>query len=413
MKLILTQLLLLLLGFAYPLSTSAASLPPELVKGLDAREQKLKYTTFVWGIVENRKYEPSDPKAVAADARQTAVQARSRAQQKGIKDNQAVQKFVDKEVALTQRLEQGYHFSFSDKWNFVCNGAATSVAGHNQFSPSSSVKYLQYYGDGQGVLAQYGVKSADTSPSVINIWSCSGNCIQQTYPFPESLNLSATDFAVLLGKDPTKVYGSVWSVTSSNAQNIQIEAELGKGSRYPSTIKITLDKDHGYAPSYAEVHSSSWLMKCFVKRFRPYQGTWISADVSVSEKWFQDLTQERDWKLQQVKPSHLLVLNFSKTSEVLDYRLLNKDPMPGDILKASQKQDTKLVQYYWPGKLPSIDALTRLDQQQHPGEGTPDPSQSGSAAASASKMVSSALPFIGGVLCLVGGVWMFKQRKTN
>lgn len=413
MKLSFTQMLLF--GCIYPISACAASLPPELVKGLNAREEKLKDTTFVWGIVENRKYVPSDPKAVVADVRQTAVQARSRAQQKGIKDNKAIQKFVDKEVALTQRLEQGYNFSFSDNWDFVCNSTATSVTGHNRFFPSSSVKYLQYYGNGQGVLAQYGVESADadTSPSVINTWSCSGDCIQQTYPFPASLDLSPTDFAVLLGKDPTKLHGSTWSVESNNAQSLQIETELNKGGRHPSTIKITLDKNHGYAPSYAEVHSDSWLMKSFVKKFRPYQGTWISTDVTVSEKWFQDLTQVRDWNLQQVKPSKPLVLKFSKTSEVLDYRLLDKNPMPGDIVRANQRQDTKVVRYYWPGTLPGIAALTKLDQKQNPGESTPDPSQSGSAAASASNVISSALPFAGGLLCLAGGAWMFKQRKAN
>ena len=85
--------------------------------------------------------------------------------------------------------------------------------------------------------------------------------------------------------------------------------------------------------------------------------------------------------------------------------------------KASMRRDSrfnKIVSYRWTGKFPSDTEVTRIHEKQHPGEASPDMGQSGAGSAtSAANMIGSAMPFAGGVLCLVGGVWMFKQRKAN
>jgi len=64
----------------------------------------------------------------------------------------------------------------------------------------------------------------------------------------------------------------------------------------------------------------------------------------------------------------------------------------------TQRMSNNVVYYAWTGNFPSIEQLKALYNKQHPGEASPDPKK------------TSSLPFIGGLMMLVGGVWMFRRR---
>jgi len=88
--------------------------------------------------------------------------------------------------------------------------------------------------------------------------------------------------------------------------------------------------------------------------------------------------------------------------QVIDYRLLGSNFInPHAFLaRLDDEQEKQVVLYQWPGQFPNVADLKHLRDKQHPGESTPDP------------IKSASLPFVGGLMCLVGGVWMFKRRGS-
>lgn len=238
-------------------------------------------------------------------------------------------------------------------------------------------------------------------PSSPIIYSVPGDAIRYRYPNSESgLSLLPEDFVMLVGANPLTMYGASWHLTKQTPGTWVLTTHVSQGNSAPFDVTIMLDRGRDAVPTDILVKGSYWNNHYVASKFQRQKGVWVCSKYRRIENSI-GLVREREWSLTSIRPSAPIKVSFQHSVAVTDYRLLGQNLTAGEIWKMEQKNTVPIVNYPWKGTFPSINDLRSLDSQKHPGESSPDPGKTSSA---------NFTPFLGGMLCLVGGVWMFKRR---
>ena len=377
-------------------SAKSALLPAALTANLVQREQRLGETTLAWKITSH-----------------ASLDANMRKHDRNSLTPERLPPIING-VAL---------------WHIAMKGSSTLVSGSGLNSLPKIVPpvYSQFYDGDVGVVVQnpvYGTLKNRAGKSIrINVasgpevWSSPGD--SRLYPCPSSLslNLAPAHFVTLAGISPLGMYGIHWTLVSetNKAWNIKGLVPLSN-SMDRERLFVTLSRAYGGAPTKISCESLQTPKKedWEVTGFRHYKDIWIGSEVIHHMSAPGIVKTTEDYKLQSVSVSMPLSLPLPKGSQMRDYRLVGDDLSENDIYQANQHHKRGLVYYQWTGHVPTLNDLQQIYQKQHPGEAAPDVSQNGvGASTSTASIINSTLPFAGGILCIIGGVWMFKQRRAN
>lgn len=317
-------------------------------------------------------------------------------------------------------MMKGYTVIYPSIWAFERRHNSLLVSGSERFGPHFIGKYQHYYNDNAGLIVNEG--SRDSAGKIIHVvdpvvWGCPGNCSDYRTSSKSGLTLLPEEISLLTGSNPLNLYNAKWALQSTTAHLWILETEVTKGEDAPFSVQMGLDRDHGGIPAFISITGHRWSTNLRSSSFKQYRGYWITERLELKDQMPGFREGRQEWTLQSIKPSTISSVVVPPHRIIHDYRLLGQMLTDDDVLGAEEHRNRNIIYYRWSGSFPSIGQLKELRQKLYPGEAAPDLGQSGStslgALASASNVIGSALPFAGGVLCLVGGIWMFKQRKVN
>ena len=377
----------------------AAPVPPSLPALLDKRDQSLNQLNTVWDIKSHADLAPQ----MRLSGRKQPMSQRI----PGIIDNGAV-------------------------WHITRNGTATLVTGKAENDPPSihSPVSDQFY---EGRLVMDVQRSADSwiiipsgktvsvkDPFWTQVWPSPGD--SRMYPAPLHLNIEPEHFVALVGVSPLGMYGAHWSLVSETPQTWTLEGDIANDKFTDAErLLVTLSRAYDGAPLKISRRSlqTPAVNEWEITDYQQYKGAWIGHKIIHRLHAPGIVESVVTYTLQSAEASRPFMPPVPKGSNVSDYRLLGEHLTDDDVTQAQASPKHRIVRYSWSGRLPSIDDLKGIQQKVYPGEATPDPGQSGSASAGkgasafATSFLSPNLPFAGGLLCLVGGVWMFKRRGVS
>ncbi len=293
----------------------------------------------------------------------------------------------------------------SAKWQFTRDGEAMLVEGDYPSYKGADPFSLEYFNNEEGLIA--GTSSGTTSKIAIlppRVWMSEGRSIDYPAPVLGGLHVNPEQFALLAQTNPLKMYQAEWQLKSDSSGYTVLE---GKGKQQSKvgpdlTILLTLDKKHGNVPSGLQIKADEqpWSANYQVTGFRQYGATWIGDEVKLALHAPGIADVSESWQLASLQNTQQLDLTIPPREVVADYRLLGKSITQQSLLQADKLRSHDIVYYPWQGKIVSVEELQALRNKQHPGEASPDPKQ------------TSALPFAGGLMMLIGGVWMFRRRGS-
>lgn len=385
-------------------SSACSAQQPLVVTSSQQRERGLDQSTFKWQVTQDVTVADPSAKSETIVLKQAAEEARRDAAKQGITDQQAVEKFMQQRVSDVSDMERGYSITTTKLWQIIRNPNIILASGEMQNSPSYAGGFHEYYGQKFGIFVNDYGKGVATGESVSTlspkVWGCSDDCAYFRNPFQDGLDLTPEDLAVLAGTNPLALYGAKWKVLAETPTTVVLAAEVRQHGNDPSSLQLTLDKSHSNAPSRLESQGSGdlkWSSTVRVTGFVKHAGGWISEAV---DSTYDQSTQivKRRWKLQSVEVSKPIDVTISRKIRVSDYRLLGENLSPESVTLASVNHDRRIASYTWPGHLPSLEQLKIISKQNL------------SSSVTSRNLAMASLPVLGGVLCLVGGIWMFKRR---
>jgi hypothetical protein len=398
-----------LLGAAF-----GADLPASVDKELQHYEQSLQSTTFVWKLdAAQQNTALSAAKLKFVIERLEAIET-AEYRKNGIKDESQIQKLVRGNIKSFTGAAKQTNIHSSDIWQFTREHQSVLVDGAVQYASNQKYFYRQFYAGEDGLQIEYNGRfgQARSLPDPL-VWQTSGDSVRSFAPVQEGLGLFPEHFAMLIGLNPLAMHNAHWSLTAATPISWVLKAQV-LYSGTPLDVQLTLDRKHGNLPSVIQLKTDHATETFTANGFQQHQNGWICDKVVYKKDVPGLVSMSQVWTLQSLKPSKSLVVNLTPKRQVHDYRLIGRDLSWQDIQNNDTQHSKSIVYYAWPGHFPSLDILKKIYQRQNPGEASPDMGQAGTGnPLSASNMVGSAMPFAGGVLCLAGGVWMFKQRKAN
>ncbi len=406
---------------------NAAPIPAKLAGSLSQKEKQFDQSTFHWQM--SYKEIDAGESAQEISEKQKAVVEHLPDQLKslGITDKAGIDAQVKAMVDHIAEAGQGATFSSSTDWAFIRKDAGTLVSGIRQLDKlnsknSTAQNFRQYYSGTSGLIFNdtVTIDGQPVKPIDPVVWANSSDSIRLPNPAIGSLGIEPEHFVLLMALNPLSIYSNAWHLSSETPKLWKLEAVRKQTGTPPVSIKITLSKSHGNLPEEIEVNTNSGqgVVKALVTEYSIYKGLPVVSRVVLTEHE-SSVEKIQTWHLISIQPSTPISLAYSGTNPIHDFRLAGTDLPQLSEGSLTKQEAAAVVLYRWPGHLPSLDELKKMYQKQHPGEAAPDPGQSSSASpsagtpVSASNMISSALPFAGGVLCLVGGVWMLKNRRTE
>lgn len=379
----------------------SAPVPPSLTNLLTQREQSLSLLTTVWAIKSHDDIAPQ----LRGGERKLPESERSPA----VIDSGAV-------------------------WRIVRSGSAALVSGKPENAPPSvhPPTYDQFYQGGVEMLVYPAADSTVTLPtgkvvpikdkSWVQVWPTPGD--SRLCPAPlVNLNVQPEHFITLAGVNPLGMYGVRWTLLSQTPQTWTLEGAIAASNfTDEERLIVTLSRVYGGAPLKISRRSlqSPAVSEWEVTDYQQHKGAWIGHKIIYHQHAPGIVERVVKYTLQSAEASHPIMLPVRLGAQVVDYRLLG-DRLTREDLMQAQSRRHGIVYYQWLGQLLDLDDLKETYQDQHPGEATPDPRQSRSnplgkgplPLQSPSSPIGANLPFAGGLLCLVGGVWMFKRRGKS
>ncbi len=419
-----------LLMFSLPASIVAAPLPQQLSENLNWREQRLNNVTFDWQMTYRQRNSAEAPQEVQARQKAARKQLPPQLKRAGL-DDKTIEQEVEAVVENAAKQGEVASYHSTTNWVFERHGDQALIGGVRQSIKDGTQEYFsnnfhQFYDKNWVLVINDGneVNGRPVRPRLLSAWAAPGNGLEYDSGIADGLQVGPEHFTMLMGLNPLSMYGVVWKIVGENPHNWRLEAPIMQNGHLLFAVSCTLDRLHGNIPSQIQLSRGGQTFTFRAESYRQYNGEWLCDKVELHEQLPDrelragtDMTET--WTLHHVGPSHPIQVSVPKGLPVRDYRLLG-DQIYG-VFEASltNLQKQSIVTYRWPGQFPKLDELKKMQQEQRPGEVAPDPSASGSTSpssgtpASTSSIIGSALPFAGGLLCVAGGVWMFKQRHTG
>ncbi len=418
-------LLLVLVGLCLCSKSFASPLPQQATDILQRREQRLNHTSFGWQLVLEENAPSKSNAAISAMVDKIRRQMPGDLRKHGITDENTIHTMVEEQAISIPNSMKGFAYKSVQNWQFQRDGNQTLVTGAKQEGSFSA--FYQYLYEGKNGLV-VNDKNREIGFNKLPIydpvaWRCPGDAIYFRNPLQQtqaSLDLLPAHFSTLTGTNPLAMYGAGWNLVSTTPTSWLLEATVGDASQMPSMVRLTLDRLHSGCLVQMHISHGSEDVTFLVKGYKRYQDQWLCSMVELTDNMPGIEAVKQTWTLQNIQDTKPFAITVPRGRYVADYRLLGEQLSDtGLSLRLTQKQQRKIVHYPWTGHFPSDMELQQLFQKQHPGEALPDPnafnpdSPGGLTPTSRSSAVGSVLPFAGGVLCIAGGVWMFKQRHTR
>ncbi len=387
-----------------------AQLPQDVANKLSNREASLTPLQFDWNVSQTVSNDGVDPSNFPSLRKQYTEIALKQAEEDGVTDQVSAHQIAEKQADRNMQLFSPYSVTINKTWQFTNDGSTLLVVGENQNSLNYIGKYVEYYGRDYGLAGNASGQDPNTkkpvSPSAPQVWACNGDSARFRNAF-SSLFLNPEDFTMLVGKNPLLMYDAKWQVTNTSATSWVIYTTIDKGNNAPFTVRMTLSRQYEGLPILIEVnhigHGAKWSAEYHATDFRKINNVWMCSEANFIYTRPHAETYKRTWVLKNTHPAKTVVLRLPEHFSLTDFRLLGPNLDTASMLDAQDQPNTDVVYYRWGtvnAKLPSVSELKKMQRQLHPGEADPDPKQ------------TSSLPFIGGLMMLVGGVWMFRRRGS-
>lgn len=377
-----------------------AELPRAVGTGLQQHELNLQQTTFVWELSDETQHAAMPADEIADNQKQLKKSYAARYRRIGMTDETQIQKLVQQDLDRFTKAMKQSTTHYSNSWRFVRDSQSALVSGSVQYTSNTTYPFRQLYDGAEALLAEDTSAGQPRLMSAPIVWRTSGESIRNFPPIIQGLNLSPEHLTLLAGLNPLAMHGVQWKLISTTPDTWTLEAQI-EHANTPVDVQMMLDRKHDNVPAEIQMITGKASETFTAESFRHYQGVWICDKVLYKKDVPGVVSATQQWVLQSLEPSKPIIVNLPQGRRVHDYRLMGQDLNWQDIQNADTPNSKRLVYYSWPGHFLSLDELKQIYQKQHPGEATPDPKSSAS------------LPFVGGLLCLVGGVWMFKRRGVS
>lgn len=390
---------------AYAQSTS---LPRDVDEKLKSREIALQHQQVDWELKQTTVQQSADAAAISKIQKELPDHIRRDLRKSfGITDTKIAQKYVDARVASAVELESAYKVEKDSIWHWSNDGSKISVSGEVQDSPSLLTGFTYYFCDDWGMY----VNTKSTDPKTGEKISLDKPSAWRNFdgvlssPVANAPYLKPSDGVFLFARNPLNAYKSNWHTVSRTSSTLTLETEIIGKSSFPTKLSLNLDIAHGMAPSRLSIVHGRRQSVYQVEGFTKNKNIWLPKQVNYSLNTGNGTVSSSEWHYITAKPAGSIVITLVKGNEaVTDYRLLEDNLSPLALIDEQNKPNSKIVAYKWNGELPPYQQLQYLQKQQHPGESSPDPGKTSS---------SNFMLLLGGMLCLVGGIWMFKRRGVS
>ena len=396
-------------------ATSGAGLPASTSKELQQHELALASTTFVWRLSAEQRNMAMPTDRVEFMRKQLEKSDAAEYRRNGMTNAAQIQKLVQSNSKNFIEAVKQTTVHSSNVWQFSCNHQSVLVDGIVQPTKDNTYRYRQFYSSAAGLQVEdndYSAARQTRLPDPI-VWQTSGDSVRNFAPVVVGLNLFPEHFAMLIGLNPLAMHNAQWVVTAATPTFWTLKARV-QYSNTPINVQLVLDRKRGNLPSEIQMMTGPSSETFTAKSYRRYRDEWVCDKVVYKKNAPGVALVIQNWTLQKITPSQPITVSLSQRRLVHDFRLIGQNLSWTDIQSEDTRQNSHVVYYVWPGEFPSLNDLKQMRQRQHPGESSPDVGQSGAGnPLSTANVIGSALPFAGGVLCLTGGVWMFKQRKAN
>lgn len=393
----------LLVALNFTNTAQAIPLPQGITNSLQQREERLSHFTYEWQLVDNQHILGLSPEQLATQKKAMETGWAARYRKEGITDEKLLRQYAQGATRDVIKFMGGGAVTYSNIWKFERDGPATLLTGTVQSLTDYTSTYRQYYnGDAALVVADSIHSTNGKSFSTFDpaVWGGTTESVRYASPVPQGLETTPEHLAMLANFNPIAVYGAEWSLTATTPDAWVITAQAMQNG-YPITLQETLSRKYNAAPSEILTKGVGFSYSVHVRHFRQYQGEWIADQVDYTKDAPKFASETQTWTLQSINPSQPLTVVLSGHRPVHDYRLLGQNLSERTINNAERKGHNRDIVYYpWKGQFPSREELMSIHNKDHPGEATPDPKQ------------ASSLPFAGGLMMLVGGVWMFRRRGS-
>lgn len=357
-------------------------MPAMLSTKLLQRENKLDRTSLTWQINQERSIQGAPAKFVPGILRNAEITAKTEARRDGLTNKSDVDILVKSRVEAIRAFTKPHTVSFTNTWQFSRDNRTVLVEGKVDAVGYPATLAQSFYGEGVGLNF---VQSLSQKP-LVRIWGSSvGDATRTSMRSQDGLNISPEDQVMLTGLNPLDMYGAKWKLITSTEKVWVIEATDQAQSVAPIKVQVTLSRIYGGAPIELDMKGPSWSATYRAEKFGLQNGTWLCSKVIYNEQW-PGIQTKKTWSFERATA----IKRLSIASATI--------PNGTDVIDSRRNPE---ITYAWNGHILSSDELKSLDKLRHPGESTPDPGKTSSANFS---------PFIGGMLCIVGGVWMFKRR---
>lgn len=380
----------------------------DLYSRLRSRETSLNNKKFEWVNAERFALIPVPLDQQLAKSQFSALLAKKAAAKQGIIGAEQTKNFISEMLQNDKALDAGYSVDSSAKWEFQSDIKQTMVTGSSENNVMLS-HYRCYLGKKERLNVSDGITAKSSHQAILDdpaeVYLTPGEAWRYRNPTERGLIFTPEDLSLLAGRNPLAMYNAKWKSVCDSNRKQTFKAVVERGEYAPYTVNVTLDKLHGYCPSEINFNSKRRHEHYQVSDWLAIDNNWMPKQVNFTLDRQPRWRMERTWKLVATEKAQPIKVELSEDTDFIDYRLLGTELTTSTALNAILKGDPNVVKYQFRGvayDMPSLSKLKEIKNLIHPGESSPDNPRS-----------SSMTPFLGGMLCIVGGVWMFRRRGES
>lgn len=333
---------------------------PTGVAGMcEANEGVSNTRSFAWHVWQSETSPAFDKIAVERGRLAIREETESEAAKKGITDRALIEK--EFEATLKKRSADwgGYSHIFEADWSVVCQGDYILAEGQLEYQNGAVLGYRQHYGKDWGAienLASFPGKSGVVG-NATEVWA-SVDAIRAESPIRASLELRPEDFVALCGRNPFSLYGVRWNVKNSGRGEVTLTADVRSTRHGMMSSSVRVNTLRGTV-SEVILGNDRYKYVYACKDFKKIGDAWYATYFSTVEDVVGVRRRERTFRLKSVTPAASTRMTVKSKRNIVDFRLLGVDIGTAELVQAFTRRDPRIVQYAWPGEMPTVEELGR------------------------------------------------------